>query len=171
LTIKRIQIHFFTSIISLLLIYAGCVVAAPQTSAPAPARAAGAGGAAAASFELAAGPPMGAFRQMSGLQPPSSPPTKNLLPRRPLTVTLSGGDGRSSRNLIAWRQEVIDGAIDRARRNATIVVRSADGREIERFNLTNAYPIKYTNSSLRTSASPADVESVELVYESISQEK
>jgi hypothetical protein len=53
----------------------------------------------------------------------------------------------------------IDGWLSGARRNVLIIVRSADAREIERYNLTNAFPTKLTDST------------VELAYESISEIK
>lgn len=50
--------------------------------------------------------------------------------------------------VLKWRQDVIDGNMAKARRNCSIVVYSADDKEVFRFNLLNAWPSKYSWSSL-----------------------
>jgi hypothetical protein len=153
--LKRIQIHFSDLIISLLLMFVGCAVVVAQTKAPVqtitPGHAMSHRLAIAASFELVADRPMGVFNQMADAKPPAT------------AVTLSGGN--ILQPLFEWHRAMLEGRA--VRRSVTIIARSADGREIERYNLTKAFPTRLIGSPLKPGASGA-FGSVELAYEDIS---
>jgi len=50
--------------------------------------------------------------------------------------------------ILKWRQEVIDGNMSKARRNASIIVYDVEDKETFRFNLFNAWPSKFSWSTL-----------------------
>jgi phage tail-like protein len=50
--------------------------------------------------------------------------------------------------ILKWRQDVVDGKMNDARKNVSIVVYGVDNAEVMRFNLKNAWPSKYAWSSL-----------------------
>lgn len=50
--------------------------------------------------------------------------------------------------VMEWRKDVIDGNMAKARRNISIVVYGVDNKEIMRWNAKNAWPSKYTWSTL-----------------------
>jgi phage tail-like protein len=182
---KKIQIDSSTLTIALLLIFAGCAAAVAQTRSPVtttapsvpntPVIATATPVATAPSFELVvAGQSSGTFRQMTSPGVPAAAPTKSPITpsrRKPMTLTLSGGDAKGAQYLFDWNQAVIRGNMALARRNATIIAHGANGTELLRYNLTNSFPIKVTNQSLATGASATIVESAEITYESISESK
>jgi phage tail-like protein len=57
--------------------------------------------------------------------------------------------------ILKWRQEVVDGHMDTARRNVSIVVYGVDKKEVMRFNLRNAWPSKYSWSSVGAKSNEA----------------
>jgi hypothetical protein len=79
-------------------------------------------------------------------------------------MTLSGGQKYSS-ELAAWHELVL-GDINGARKNCTIVMLNARGAPVVTYNITQAWPSKYTGISglkqLRTEAVMLEYESVEI---------
>jgi len=57
--------------------------------------------------------------------------------------------------ILKWRQEVIDGMMEKARRNISIVVYGVDNKEVMRFNCLNAWPSKYSWSNLSAKSNEA----------------
>lgn len=182
---KKIQIDSSNLTIALLLIFTGCAAAVAQTRSPVTTTAPSAPNtpviatakpvATEPSFELVvAGQSSGTFRQMTSPVVPVAPATKSPITpstRKPMPLTLSGGDAKGARYLYEWNQAVIRGNMALARRNVTIIVHGANGTEVLRYNLTNAFPIKITNQSLGAGGSATIVESAEITYENISELK
>ncbi|HVE34925.1 MAG TPA: phage tail protein [Gemmatimonadaceae bacterium] len=78
-------------------------------------------------------------------------------------LTLKRGyteDGR----LFAWFKDVLDGS-EKIRRSISIVQLDMTGQELTRWNLFNAFPVKYTAQTFNTKTSELSIESVEIAYE------
>lgn len=73
--------------------------------------------------------------------------------------------------LFNWRQEVIDGQIDSARRNGSIVVYDFANQEVLRWNFVNAWPSKLSASNLSSSSDEALIEELTIVHEGIERQK
>lgn len=69
--------------------------------------------------------------------------------------------------ILKWRQEVLDGKMDKARRNVSVVLFATDNAEIMRFNLKNAWPSKYSWSSLTAGKAEALEITVTLDHEEV----
>jgi phage tail-like protein len=66
-----------------------------------------------------------------------------------------------------WIKEVQDGKIDGARRNASVVLYDFERGEKARFNLLNAWPIKWSMGSLQAGGSEIAVEEVTITHEGL----
>lgn len=64
-----------------------------------------------------------------------------------------------------WRQTVMDGDIDR--RDISIILLDEKRSEQVRYNLTAAWPVKWTGPEMKASANEMAVESLELVCEGV----
>lgn len=53
--------------------------------------------------------------------------------------------------LLDWRQKVIDGKMEDARKNISIVLYNVEDEEVMRFNFKNAWPSKYSWSGMNAS--------------------
>ena len=65
-----------------------------------------------------------------------------------------------------WRKSVMDGSIDR--RNISIILLDEQRTEQVRYNLSNAWPIKWTGPELKASANEIAVETLEIAHEGVS---
>lgn len=68
-----------------------------------------------------------------------------------------------------WRQLVIDGKVDDARTNCSIIAYNQSGEEIARWNLENAWPSKVTGPEMDSSGQNLMVEDMTIVHEGISR--
>jgi len=66
-----------------------------------------------------------------------------------------------------WRQEVVDGKIEGARTNCSIIAYNTEGGEVARWNLTNAWPSKIDGPAPKSDASEIMMEEVTVVHEGI----
>lgn len=80
-------------------------------------------------------------------------------------VTLKRGVA-IGQDFFEWRKSVMDGNIDR--RDISIILLDEMRTEQVRYNLTNAWPAKWTGPELKASANEIAVESLEIVYEGVS---
>lgn len=66
-----------------------------------------------------------------------------------------------------WVKEVQEGKIDKARRNASVVLFDYERGEKMRFNIRNAWPSKISLSALQAGGGEVAVEEVTLVHEGL----
>lgn len=71
----------------------------------------------------------------------------------------------TSDDLYIWFSVGAMGKVDR--RNISIVLYDQDGSEVRRWNLTMAYPVKWTGPSFQSSSSSIAIESLELAHSGI----
>lgn len=93
----------------------------------------------------------------------------HLLPGRVLkgTVTLKRGIAAAS-ELLQWYSEVMEGQMSRARRQVSITLFDDKGEAVLRWNLTGAFPTKWSGPELDAGSATIAIESLELSYESVS---
>lgn len=65
-----------------------------------------------------------------------------------------------------WRAQVEQGHVEKARKNGSLVLFSADGKEIARWNFTNAWPAKISGPSINATSNEVAIEEMELAVES-----
>jgi phage tail-like protein len=80
-------------------------------------------------------------------------------------VTLKHGVTTGT-DLFDWRKQVVDGDVEL--KSVSIVLLDEKRQEGVRYNLTNAWPVKWTGPEFKASANEAAVESVEFVHEGVS---
>ncbi|MBM3132860.1 MAG: phage tail protein [Chloroflexi bacterium] len=80
-------------------------------------------------------------------------------------VTLKRGV-TTSNELWDWFEKTSYGKTER--RNISIVLYDQAGEEVRRWNLTNAYPMKWTGPSFRASDNSISIESIEFAHEGMS---
>ena len=66
-----------------------------------------------------------------------------------------------------WRQQVMDGNIDGARKNGSIVLLDDTGEEKVRWNFREGWPSKWTGPSLNATGSDIGIESLDIVHEGL----
>ena len=66
-----------------------------------------------------------------------------------------------------WRQMVVDGKIDDARTNCSIIAYSQDNTEIARWNFESAWPSKVTGPELDAGSTDYMIEDVTIVHEGV----
>lgn len=69
--------------------------------------------------------------------------------------------------LYDWIQEVVEGRVDAARRNGSVVEYDTQYAEVSRWNFTNAWPSKWEAPSHKANATEVAVEKITLTVESI----
>ncbi len=77
----------------------------------------------------------------------------------------------SDMSLYKWRQEIVDGKVDSARANGSVIVYSADGTEIARWNFVNGWPSSLTSSELSAESGQALIQDLTIVHEGIERAK
>ena len=66
-----------------------------------------------------------------------------------------------------WRQKVIEGEMDKARANCSIIMFDRDYKPIVRWNLENAWPVKVSGPSLSAGSNEFSVEEMVITHEGI----
>jgi phage tail-like protein len=74
-------------------------------------------------------------------------------------------DGSS--DLWNWRKQVIDGDIDGARRNGSIVVKDSQHNEVARWNFESGWPSKYTGADFDAGANDIAAEKLVITHEGL----
>jgi len=81
-------------------------------------------------------------------------------------ITLKRGV-TSSVDIWEWRQSVVEGDIDGARTNCSIIAYSQDNSEIARWNLENAWPSKVVGPEMDSGSTTYMMEDVTIVHEGL----
>ena len=68
-------------------------------------------------------------------------------------------------DLWEWRKLVEEGKIEEARKNGSIIMFDQTGKEISRWNFTNAWPCKLTGPSANAGENAAAIEELEITHE------
>jgi phage tail-like protein len=112
------------------------------------------------------GIPIAIFSELAGISTAVEP--VGGAPVRRGAQTFSVGLGRplsTSRELLEWHENILAGLSDR--RSADLTMFDADGRQVARYHLVNAWPAKVEIGALKAGASEVLMETVTLVCESI----
>ena len=81
-------------------------------------------------------------------------------------VTLSRGV-TSNVDVWEWRQMIVDGKVEDARTNCSVIAYNQAGEEIARWNLASAWPSKVTGPEMDSSGQNLMVEEMTIVHEGI----
>jgi len=73
----------------------------------------------------------------------------------------------SNLDIWKWRQSVVEGKIDEARTNCSIIAYSQDNSEIARWNLENAWPSKVVGPEMDAGSTNYMIEDVTIVHEGV----
>lgn len=73
----------------------------------------------------------------------------------------------ASKALWEWRKQVIDGDIDKARRNGSVVIKDSQHKEVARWNFEAGWPSKYTGADLDAGANDIAAEKVVITHEGL----
>ena len=82
---------------------------------------------------------------------------------KPGTLTLKSKSVGAAESIWKWRKQVVDGKINDAIRNGSVVIYDTEGKEIGRWNFVKGWPSKLSIGSL--SAGSNDAVDVELAIE------
>jgi len=85
-------------------------------------------------------------------------------------VVLKGGI-TDSLEIYNWRKQVEDGKIKDARKTIAISVLDDEAKEVARWELTAAWPTKYSSPGLNATANEIAIESLEIANEGIKRTK
>lgn len=66
-----------------------------------------------------------------------------------------------------WRDEIVKGQVEKARRNGSITMYDQEGTEVARWNFEKAWPSSVTGPTPKADANEAAMEEMTVVYESI----
>lgn len=72
-----------------------------------------------------------------------------------------------SKDLYEWIEQVLEGRIDEARRNGSLVQYDTQFNEIQRWNFENGWPTKWEGPTGKANANEVTVETVTITVESI----
>jgi phage tail-like protein len=70
-----------------------------------------------------------------------------------------------------WRKTVEEGKVEEARKNGSVVMYDQTGKEIARWNFTNAWPSKLTGPSANATSNDVAIEELEIVVEGYDRTK
>lgn len=73
----------------------------------------------------------------------------------------------SNMDIWKWRQAVVQGKIDDARTNCSIIAYSQDNKEIARWNFENAWPSKVIGPEMDAGSTNYMIEDVTIVHEGV----
>ncbi len=84
-------------------------------------------------------------------------------------VTLKRGI-TSSLELYQWHRSVAEGRMGDARKNLILILQDEASRDVARFMLRNAWPVKYEAPSFSATGNEVAIESLELTHEGLERE-
>ena len=70
-------------------------------------------------------------------------------------------------HLWEWFKQVMEGSSEKYRRNVSLVQLDMAGKEVLRWNLYEAFPVKYTTPSFNAAGKDLAIEAIEIAYEYI----
>ena len=82
----------------------------------------------------------------------------NIVLRRGITDSL---------DLWKWRKKVIDGDIEGARMDGSVVIYNTKGQEVSRYNFVRGWPAKWKASDLNAAANEVVLEELEIAHEGL----
>jgi phage tail-like protein len=86
---------------------------------------------------------------------------------KPGTLTLKTKSVGGAEALWKWRKEVVDGKVDSARRNGSVVIYDSEDKELGRWNFVKGWPSKLSLGALSAGSNDAvDIE-LSIEYESL----
>jgi phage tail-like protein len=71
------------------------------------------------------------------------------------------------KQLYTWFEDVMTGRTEKIRRNVSVIQIDMAGKEVFRWNLFNAFPVKYTGPALNAKGNDLSIETLEVAYERI----
>jgi phage tail-like protein len=77
----------------------------------------------------------------------------------------------TSRDLWEWRKEVIEGDIDKARRNGAIIAKDSKMNEVARWNFVAGWPSKFSGADFDAGSNDIATEKVVITHEGLVREK
>jgi phage tail-like protein len=69
--------------------------------------------------------------------------------------------------LFTWYEDVMTGRTEKIRRNISVIQLDMNGKEVFRWNLFQAFPIKYTAPAFNAKGNDMAIETLEVAYERI----
>ena len=85
-------------------------------------------------------------------------------------ITLKRGI-TSSMDIWDWRETVVQGQVDDARRNGSIVMFNQSLEEVARWNFESAWPLKVSGPSMKADSNEFGIEELVLTHEGLYREK
>jgi phage tail-like protein len=70
-----------------------------------------------------------------------------------------------------WREEVVQGKVDDARRNGSIIMFNQALEEVARWNFENAWPLKVSGPSMKSDSNEFGIEELVITHEGLYREK
>jgi phage tail-like protein len=70
-----------------------------------------------------------------------------------------------------WREQVVQGKVDDARRNGSIVMFNQALDEVARWNFENAWPLKVSGPSVKSDSNEFGIEELVITHEGLYREK
>lgn len=83
-------------------------------------------------------------------------------------ITLKWGN-TDSMDLYKWRQQIIDTGAEGARKNMAIVLIDEAGKDKARWNIVQAWPVKYKPADFSSKANEVAIETLEIAHEGFSR--
>lgn len=71
------------------------------------------------------------------------------------------------KQLYTWFEDVMTGRTEKIRRNISVIQIDMSGKEVFRWNLFNAFPVKYTAPAFNAKGNDLSIETLEVAYERI----
>jgi len=92
----------------------------------------------------------------------------HILPSRVTRGTLTLKRGLvSSSALLRWYTDVMQGRLQESRRQVSIILYDSQDNQVARWDLTGAYPYRWTGPQLQADSSQVALETLELYFESV----
>jgi len=73
------------------------------------------------------------------------------------------------KQLFKWYEDVMTGRTEKIRRNISVIQINMQGQEVLRWNIFQAFPVKYTAPSFNAKGNDLSIETLEVAYERIEQ--
>jgi phage tail-like protein len=119
----------------------------------------------------------GAFRECSGLDTTTDPvdyregadaPHVRKLPGLTKYSNISLKRGITlDQELWEWRQKVVDGKMEEARKHGSIILLNEKGEKKLRWDFIDGWPTKWTGPSFNATSNDVAIETLEIVHEGI----
>lgn len=85
-------------------------------------------------------------------------------------ITLKRGT-TNDMGLWNWHKQILDGDVQAARKNGSIVIYDTKLKEVARFNFTNGWPSKWKGADLNTTNNQIALEEITIAHEGLVRKK